>query len=200
MNQHTDEDHQEFEKSWWGTCVNTFGEESKQISYAHRMGLVCSNTYTGQWPAYDLAGKSVVDFGCGPVSMLLKTFNGGELVGVDPCDYPEWVDARYLAHGVEVFRQTGESVEWDEKTFDEAWIYNCLQHVEDPAKIISNMRKCARLIRLFEWVDMPPTIGHPHMLNATVLDRWLGGRGTVENINENGAVGRCYYAVVETGR
>jgi hypothetical protein len=56
----------EWERNWWGNCVNTWGEESKQMLYASLMGL--------DWKAQD--GKhtinvkdiSVLDIGGGPVS------------------------------------------------------------------------------------------------------------------------------------
>src|SRR5258708_2166182 len=42
---------QDFEKLWWSDCTNTFGEEAKQLTYAHRMGLV-NEPREGKWPVY----------------------------------------------------------------------------------------------------------------------------------------------------
>lgn len=190
-------DHQTFEKDWWGNCVNTFGEEAKQISYMYRMGLPVKPTNDGKWPAYDLEGKSVLDIGGGPVSMLLKSINARGFV-VDPCDYPEWVYERYRANNITYVRLAAEHFTEDKHApFDEVWIYNVLQHTMDPEQIIKNARNLGKKIRIFEWVDTPASPGHPQVLTAEKLDLWLHTRGTVENINENGAVGRCYYATVE---
>lgn len=196
---YTNEENQKFEKDWWGDCTNTFGEEAKQISYANRMGLEIIPTYDGKWPVYDLAGKSVLDIGGGPVSMLLKTVNGSDdLCVVDPCDYPEWVIQRYEQRGIKFYKFGAEDIDGDE-FFEEVWIYNVLQHVRDPQRIIENaIKSCCGSLRIFEWIDTPPSLGHPHTLTEEKLNEWLQGKGTVEDINENGAVGKCYYGVFET--
>ena len=97
---------QRFEQDWWNDCLHTFGEETKQLTYANRMGLG-SYEDDGRWPTYDLGGRSVVDIGGGPVSILLKCVNRGVSYVVDPCDYPEWVQARYDCAGVELRRERG---------------------------------------------------------------------------------------------
>jgi len=198
---YTREEDQKFERDWWGDCANTFGEESKQISYAHRMGLQIVPTYTGAWPAYDLGGKSVLDLGGGPTSMLLKCFNLGHAMVVDPCGYPDWVYRRYDAHGVEYASENAEDfsifteeVE-GEYPFDEAWFYNVLQHTEHAREIVEVAKSHARVVRCFEWIDTERTLGHPTVLTQHDLNEWLGTVGTIENINENGCYGTCYYAV-----
>jgi len=188
-----DED-QEWERQWWGDCTNTFAEETKQITYAHRMGLV-NEPRDGKWPVYDLQGKSVLDIGGGPASMLLKTVNAGRLVVADPCSYPAWIDARYLIAGIEYFQIAGEVLNqhFPDDKFDEVWIYNVLQHTDNPAKIIENARCLGKTVRIFEWVDIPAHTGHPHELKAQTLQEWLGGPGTVEQMNENGCNSRAFY-------
>ncbi len=183
---------QEWEQWWHGNCVNSFGEEAKQISYAHRMGLTVV-PYMGKWPVYDLDGRSVLDLGGGPASMLLKTINGWGIV-VDPCPYPQWVYDRYEAAGIQTRKQTAETFAHDAK-LTECWIYNVLQHVEDPEQVITVAKANTHILRIFEWVETETNVGHPHTLHADDLNRWIGGTGTVENINENGAVGLCYYGV-----
>jgi hypothetical protein len=185
---------QEWERGCWGDCLTTFGEENKQITYAHRMGLELIKDDYGNWPLYDLEGKSVLDIGGGPVSILLKTINGGTRALLDPCKYPEWVLTRYSAAGVYQFREAAEGYTVF-SDFDEVWIYNVLQHVQDPEAVIETAWRHADVIRLFEWIDQPPTIGHPHELKAEALDSWLGGRGTIEQMNENGCCGPAYYGV-----
>ena len=185
---------QEFERNWWAACnFNTFGEEAKQLTYAHLMGLV-NEPREGKWPVYDLAGKSVIDLGGGPVSMLLKTVNGGRLTVVDPCPYPDWVGARYEAACIWQYEEGAEGFEGD-GGYDEAWCYNCLQHVEDPEAVIATARRCANQLRIFEWVETETNVGHPHSLHADELNRWLGGTGTVGMVNENGAVGIAYWGI-----
>lgn len=188
-----DQSAQEWEAEWWGSCLLTFGEEAKQISYGYRMGLV-NEPWMGKWPCYDLAGRSILDLGGGPVSMLLKTRDGSRLTVVDPCPYPDWVAARYAAAGIEYRVEVAEKY-LSVSSFDEAWIYNVLQHVVDPEAVIATARAHAKTLRIFEWVDTETNVGHPHSLSKSDLDRWIGNDadGTVEMVNENGAYGLAYY-------
>lgn len=186
--------HQVFEADWWGNCVNTFGEEAKQITYAHRMGLI-NDPRNGKWPVYDMRGRSVVDLGGGPVSMLLKCIDlGPHSIVIDPCPYPDWVAARYEAAGIDYIQMPAE--DFTGEGFHEAWIYNVLQHVIDPEKIVYNAKKAARVIRIFDWIDIPPHPGHPHELKAETLGKWLGGEGSVSEFKgENGLIGRAFHGV-----
>lgn len=192
-------EHQEFERDWWGECLNTFGEEAKQITYAHHMGLVnIPDPVTGVWPQYDLEGRSVLDIGGGPASMLLKCVSGGVLAVVDPCPYPAWTRQRYAAAGITLHVEPAESFSTRQK-FDEVWIYNVLQHVEDPEAVLATARAHASILRIFEWIDLPPSPGHPHMLTVESLDRWINSEAINEfgvgPVNENGCVGTAYHGV-----
>lgn len=187
------EDEQLWEASWWGDCINTFGEEAKQLTYAQRMGLE-NVPQVGRWPVYDLGYRSVVDFGGGPVSILLKAVNLSRGTVVDPLSVPPWVIARYEQAGVDLVQVPAEEFRTEDR-FQEAWLYNVLQHTIDPERIVANARASADLVRIFEWIDTPQAEGHPHTLRRHELDRWFGGRGTVEDMNENGCVGPAYYGV-----
>jgi hypothetical protein len=186
------EDEQEWERQWWGDCANTYGEETKQVTYAHRMGFGIV-PWAGKWPVYDMQGRSVVDVGGGPVSILLKCVNlaWGEVA--DPCRYPQWVYDRYEARGIIMVNLPGE--ELPPYGADEVWIYNVLQHTRDPELVVGIARAAGRTLRIFDWLETPPSPGHPHTLTAHDLNNWTGGRGTVEQMNENGCNGLAYYGV-----
>lgn len=185
---------QKWEAEWWNNCANTFWEEVKQQVYAEKMGLIASDEY-GHYPVYDMKGKSIVDIGGGPVSMLLKCKNIHGVV-IDPCSYPKWVEKRYKETGIIYLNRPAEQVEkLANSIFDEAWIYNCLQHTVDPEQIIKNALKMAKVIRIFEWVDAGVSVGHPQNLTEKNLNKWLGGIGQVENIDRSGCHGKCYYGV-----
>lgn len=181
------------ETAWWGDCANSFREEQKQLVYAPRMGLFplwnCAHP-----PSFDLQGRSVIDIGGGPVSLLLKCLNRGHAVVLDPSVWPDWVLHRYEDCGIEFWRQPGEEL-LAGHSFDEAWMYNVLQHVISPQKVIENARACARTIRIFEWIEIDPYPGHPWRLEEEELDVWLDAKGFTVELNENGAVGRAYYGV-----
>jgi hypothetical protein len=180
---HAWDDDQEWERSWWGDCTHTYAEEMKHVHYAQMMGLSITAGY-GTWPCWDLEGKNVLDIGGGPVSMLLKALNRGpHCVVADPCDYPHWVQERYTIASIGYTNKAGEDLTtpFIGDPFDEVWIYNVLQHTIDPELIIANAWKLAPVIRMFEWVDIPPHQGHPHELKKVLLDYWLGSPGTVQN-------------------
>lgn len=170
-------EHQHFEASWWSDCANTFGEETKQIAYAKVMGMDPGPWKGGDhWPKWKLNGRSVIDIGGGPVSMLLKCTGFSNARVVDPCDYPDWTLARYEEHGVEFTPQPAEDVlpRLEANQFDEAWCYNCLQHVQDPGAIVREMRRVAKVVRIFEWVEQEAYLGHPHVLHAADMADLLG--------------------------
>jgi len=59
--------------------------------------------------------------------------------------------------------------------FDEGWIYNCLQHVDDPNKVMATLLRSVDNVRIFEWIDTAPSEGHPHTLTPDHFERWLPG-------------------------
>jgi SAM-dependent methyltransferase len=170
---------QHFEAGWWGDCANTYGEETKQIAYARVMDLDPGPWRGGDhWPIWDFGGLTVIDVGGGPSSMLLKSRFEDAAV-IDPCPYPEWVAARYLAHGVRYNQQPAEDAlaAYDDGAVDVALCYNVLQHTMDPERICREMRRAAGRVHIFEWVDQAPHPGHPHELKADLLAGWFGGPG-----------------------
>jgi SAM-dependent methyltransferase len=181
------EEAQALEAGFWGTCANTYGEETKQLLYAEKMGL---RKFTSH--SIDGGGWSYLDVGGGPASMLLKFVNAGRRVVVDPCPYPRWVYDRYAAAGVESVFVGGEDLA-SNICFDVALIYNVLQHVRDPEAVVRNARRASRELRMFEWVDIPPHPGHPHCLTQADLERWAGVRGQVEEFARCECYGRAWF-------
>ena len=192
-------DHQDFEASYWGNCVNTFCEEQKQYVYAAKMGLELVRTEEKAY-GFDLKGKDIVDIGGGPVSMLLRCANLGKCVVADPCRYPSWVAERYHCMGIRYLRVPGEELTRG-LTADEVWIYNVLQHTQDPRMIIQNAKQIAPVLRIFEWVDFPPHPGHPHELTKAGLEEWIGQPGEVTSFNGEGyCYGKAFHGVFTHAR
>jgi hypothetical protein len=178
-----------FESNYWGDCCNTFDEDQKHYVYARYMGLTRSGY------SFCVNNKSIIDIGGGPTSMLLKTINlGKRALVVDPLEYPMWVYDRYSEKGIDSLICRGEDI--FEEGYDEAWIYNCLQHTDDPELIIKNALNAAKTLRIFEWVDIPPHDGHPIELTKEKLDKWTGGLGQVITLAESGCFGKAYYNMV----
>jgi hypothetical protein len=177
-----------FEKDFWGDCTNTFGEDQKHYVYARYMKLSRNGFH------FDVQNRNILDIGGGPTSILLKTINLSRGMICDPIRYPDWVYARYMLKGVVSVVISGEDIET--AGWDEVWIYNVLQHCRDPERIVQNARKSAPVIRLFEWIDIPPHPGHPQMLTEANLRKWLGESGTVGQLNgESGCFGKFFAGV-----
>lgn len=189
------DDHLQWEAAYWGDCANTYDEEQKHWVYARLMGLQQQH-----WSLVHPGGE-VLDIGGGPVSMLLKCPNPeGRLLGtvVDPLSYPAWTRARYGIHGIEVLQLRGEDLDaLAPDCYAEAWIYNCLQHTDDPQRIIRHALRLAPVLRIAEWIDIPPHDGHPQMLTAAVLEQWTGARGRSTRLAESGCYGLMWSAVIQ---
>lgn len=189
------QENQEWESSWWGNCANTYGEEQKQIVYASKMGL--KFFHNGKSPFnINMNGKKVLDIGGGPISLLLKCTNVDGCV-VDPCVYPEWIIERYKCAKIFYSRAKGEDIDINSSIpiNDEVWIYNVLQHVDDPQKVINNAREVSKIIRLFEWIDTGTSKGHAYNLTEKDLNLWLNGVGKVEVLNLPTLKGKCYFGI-----
>jgi len=185
----------DWEATWWGDCLNTYGEETKQLHYAACMGL---RMYRDAYSPYniDVKGANILDVGGGPVSMLLKCVNLGTGCTVwDPLPIPNWVKARYEQAGIKYVQLPAEHIRPSSGHWDEAWIYNCLQHTEDPAKIVSNMLKVADVIRVYEWINTQVNIGHPHAFTGDELDEWFGGEGKRGTIHQGQLHGDYYQGI-----
>lgn len=186
--------HQKFETEWWGQAINTFGEELKQKTYAEKMGLKWENQkgHLG----IDVHDATIMDIGGGFVSLLLKTFNLGRGVVVEPMKMPPLAAYRYAYANIGVSQQPAEELT-SSSVWDEVWIYNVLQHTFDPVKILATARDISKIIRLFEWIDTPPHEGHPITLTEKQMNEWLHGEGRVERLDRNewGDMNKCYYGV-----
>lgn len=183
---------QDWEAEWHHRmATNTYNEETKQFEYAKRMGI---EMYSTPETPYNFSNHGkVLDIGGGDTSILLKVEDPANCVVVDPCDYAHWILERYASKGIHFIKIKGEDIDFS--GFDEVWIYNVLQHVEDPEKVIKNARRAGRLIRLFEWIDLPVCDGHIHTLTRANLDKWLDGHGKVEDLNTSCCKGRAYFGI-----
>jgi len=189
---------QAWELDWHSSCVNSFHEEEKQLVYAIKMGLI--RTPTPKTPYnFDLEDKSILDIGGGAYSLLLKCVNFDMAVVIDPLmdKYPSWVRNRYIEKGILPLKEKGEDLGGKKisSKYDEVWIYNVLEHTQDPKKIIKNALAAGNIVRVFEWVGTRINDGHIHSLKAKELDKWLKGKGKVEKIKRGGAEGTAYFGV-----
>lgn len=153
------EEAQAWERNWWLNNPQMYPVEiQKGDIVAGWMGVKAMPT------------KSVIDIGCGPFS-LLQRFPAGIACAVDPIDYGP-LEISYKIAGIKRIFCRGEDISLPTQAkFDEAWIYNCLQHVEDPVAILNQAIKIAKRVRLFEWINIPPYTGHLQLLTAQLLSQ-----------------------------
>jgi hypothetical protein len=168
------------EAEWWGTCANTYAAESMQLIMADWMGLDRAG-YTIK------TSGTVVDIGGGPASLLLKARGYDRAGVVDPCAYPWWTRARYDTAGIEIWRSTGEQfVTYRPIDVDEIWIYDTLQHVQDPEAIVRGAVEMAATVRLFEWIGFETNDCHIHTLSEERIQEWAWDAGaTVDGAVED---------------
>ena len=157
------EQSQEWERAWWLNNPSLHPEEQQKNTLISKLLLINGP---------DLEGKSIIDIGCGPFSLLLNvkqhTEKPAQRVALDPNNYGE-LDSKYALAGIERSYVKGEDIS-HHLNFDEAWIYNVLQHVEDPIRVLNNAVNIAKRVRIFEWINVPPYTGHLHQLSEGVLD------------------------------
>ena len=160
----------EFESDWWGLepTEKWAQEVEKQGMYAKYMGLP---------EDLDLGNPTtVLDVGCGPTSMLLRANrHGAHAIGVDPLPVSQKTLEKYAAANVEFRNNKAEDFDETTAQVDEAWLYNVLQHTEDPKKILEKVSRCAKKVRIFEWRDLPPMPGHPQTLTEKLFKDVFGG-------------------------
>ena len=157
------EDAQRWERSWWLSNPNLYRSEIEK-----------GNIVAGWMGIKSMPTKTVVDVGCGPFSLLQRVHTAASCA-VDPIDYGP-LELGYQVAGVTRLMCRGEDLvaNLNGRVFDEAWIYNCLQHVEDPLAVLSQAMLVSSRVRLFEWVNIPPYTGHLHMLTKELLFRPFG--------------------------
>lgn len=185
---------QAWETLWHDKCINTYGEEFKQLMYANKMGLKTFHNSKSPFN-FDLNTAKVLDIGGGPTSLLLKCVNVQGTI-IEPMHMPQWVNDRYKCAGIKLITAKAENV--IKTKFDEVWIYNCLQHTENPQTIINNALHAGKTIRIFEWINTKVNDGHLHNLTEEKLNMWLKGEGKIEMLTgQSTCTGWCYYGVFE---
>lgn len=181
----------EDELGYWGECTYVCDHENiKHYVYAEKMKLACPDG-----KVIDAQGKSVLDVGGGPASMLLQCKNRGQCKVIDPLmdKYPEFVRRRYEENEIAAAAGGGEELDEEFGKWDEVWMYNVLQHTVNPKLIVENLRKCAKVVRIFEWLDTPVDHMHPHSLTKLKMQWWLDQAGEVDYLAERGCFGNAFF-------
>lgn len=119
----------------------------------------------------DLKGKSVIEIGPGRIAALLFCENYSDGCIIEPTHY-EGISHLYDRKNLRVVQNLVESCVLHE--VDEVWIFNVLQHVQDPDKLIAKCKSAAKVIRFFEPVDLPTNNEHPFSFSMDDFRGYFG--------------------------
>ena len=145
----------------------------------------------------DLQGKSVIEVGPGRISSLLFCKNFSKSYVVEPTDY-DGIDHLYLNSNIEILKQRAEECEMPK--VDEVWLFNLMQHVQDPDKLIDSCKKAAKVIRFFEPIDLPTNNEHPFSFSREDFVGYFGDcvKNYVSIGEPNFHSANCVYGVFKT--
>ena len=122
----------------------------------------------------DFVGKSIVEIGPGPLGVSLLTEDFSSATIVEPLVYQwgqEYVDY-YNEKNIKIETTPYEELELGE--VDETWFFNVLQHVIDPEKQLRKAKETSKVVRIFEPIDYPEELAHPHVLTKELFTSVFG--------------------------
>lgn len=117
----------------------------------------------------DQHGKTIAEIGCGPfpAAMFCRGLTSAfvfEPLSPKPNHLPGNIHWNQIAF--EDFKPYFN--------VDEVWLFNVLQHVRDPEKVVERAKRSAPVVRYFEPVDYPTCVYHPHSFTQYDFERWFG--------------------------
>lgn len=182
---------QVWERNWWMTAREQHSAEIVKGGLVARMMMVDRG----------MAERSVLDIGCGPFSLLQRIPVKKEAsAALDPLHYGD-LEESYTTAGIRRIIKCAEDLTTEDGLYDEAWIYNCLQHVKNPQRIIERAMQVCDTLRFFEWTGIPPYKGHLWELTPSMIETPLRANGWVPRhtttgwLAHNGLDGTYYCAI-----
>ena len=163
--------------------------------YHHGESLVAQ--YVGLDLKNDVKDKFVIEVGAGPKGAILLT--GGNFkrgIVVEPLidKFPPEVRKVHEDMGVEVVTEMYEDVDYG--SVDETWLLNVLQHVISPEKQLQKAKENSDVVRIFEPINYPANICHPHVLTKELFTGIFGqdfGSLYVGGSRSDFHTADCYY-------
>jgi hypothetical protein len=144
------------ELEFWAGADRTALCRELDALYAEWLGITAAST----------EGLTVLDIGGGPMPLaVLYALPLKAYTVVDPLPHVE----TGIVSRLNMTRVQMTAEDYAGGVCDEAWGYNVLQHVLDPAAVLATAKRHARVVRWFDWVDTPVAEHHPHSLTS----EWL---------------------------
>lgn len=147
----------------------------------------------------DLTGKTILDIGGGPLSMLLWCQKFLKAWVIDPLPMPEIIANRYKNYNIHLISCPAEEVNFP-KT-NEIWVYNCLQHVMNPDLIIKKALDSCSTIKIFEPINYETNIEHIHKFTYEYFkNKFNGGSLYVGGSIKQFHTADCFYGEFKKGK
>lgn len=119
----------------------------------------------------DLQKKSIAELGCARISSLFFCNNYSTSYVIEPTYYKE-SDKYY--EGKDIVRIFDRAEVCKFPTVDEVWLFNVLDHVQDPDYIIDQCKKNSKTIRFFEPIDCGTNNEHPFSFSLNNFKDYFG--------------------------
>lgn len=135
----------------------------------------------------DFENKTLVDIGSGPIGILTK-LKSEEKIAVDPLELDS------IDSSITRIKSPGEEIPLPNEKADIVFIYNVLQHVISPEKVLDEgyrLLKKGGTIYVLEQLNLPTNELHPHSLNDELFENWIN-KNEFEIIKKN-KENNCYF-------
>jgi hypothetical protein len=119
----------------------------------------------------DLKQKSIAEIGCARISSLFFCNNYSKSYVIEPTHYPE-ADKYYEGKDIVKIYERAEVCKFPK--VDEVWMFNLLQHVQNPDLLIEKCKQNSKVIRFFEPIDYEINEQHPFKFSFDDFKNYFG--------------------------
>jgi len=138
----------------------------------------------------DLKQKSIAELGCARISALFFCNNYNTSYVLEPTHYPE-SDKFYEGKNIVRIYERAEVCKFP--TVDEVWLFNVLDHVQDPDKIINLCKKHSKVIKFFEPIDTGTNNEHPFTFSMEDYEYYFGDCVKLYHRQNNEHLSRAFH-------
>ncbi len=125
--------------------------------------------YFGLKENENFGNNILVDIGSGPIGILTK-LRAERRIAIDP------MPINKNDKIIERICSPGENIPLHDESVDRVFIYNVLQHVISPGKVLGEGKRILKkggIFYILENLNVPVDISHPHSLRSEMFEGWL---------------------------
>lgn len=119
----------------------------------------------------NLKQKSVIEIGCARISSLFFCNNYSTSYVIEPTYYPE---ANQYYEGKNIVKIHDQAEKCNFPKADEVWLFNVLDHVQNPDLIVNKAKQNSKIIRFFEPIDCGTNLEHPFSFTLNDYKKYFG--------------------------